>query len=647
MHPFPLHYMETAKALKACEGRIRMNVRYDGWMGEISLFSFVQNVISMEGRKKFFGKNKDASHIFLQDAIPGLIGQRGEDWSQTPLGRWVSEEMIDRPGVVKNRIMEELGWLSEAGDRRILAEAIRKAIWLYRTEDGKWECPMPIVTDEMCLVDANTRASVETRHWGTDGSESEGTAGFGLCVDGTGRLDISSKVDGKQTINRAEALAVLHALLVTKPPAHTQENETHFLHIYSDSQVTIDSMEKVYSGKYNRFRFYKDISNVSIFSAINMIRVRLREEHGIELVMHKVDAHKYDEVPIEEITDDWGGLLNKQADTLAKEGRRHGEVRLKQPYHRCARAVFESRTGIEESNVYSRVYEEVDGGVLRHMRSLKNASPRLRHYDMEGIWEAKAKNAQFSGSHSFAFHLFFRCLHTARNVQITNMHIPMIYPDCMCPLCGIREGNEFHTICACRCLDEAREGAFYQMSTRLEKHVGIKLSNVDQDFLSNVLFPRQVGQFKYGKVPITIKEYLLENKIIPAEKLFKLAPYFNNIIREMYYSVWQVYGEELGRRKKSFLERLKDEYDWDLKDLKKNNARLKAALYAEQREERARQREIRNMGLNLAEEERDEDVDVDMDEEDEVLNDEIQAMEHERVEDRTGIGDDQDNMDTD
>ena len=58
--------------------------------------------------------------------------------------------------------------------------------------------------------------------------------------------------------------------------------------------------------------------------------MRLREEHNIELVMHKVDAHKYDETPIEEITDDWGGLLNKQADNLAKLGRRHGEVQLKQ-----------------------------------------------------------------------------------------------------------------------------------------------------------------------------------------------------------------------------------------------------------------------------------------------------------------------------
>ena len=36
----------------------------------------------MEGRKKFFDKNKDESHVFLQDAIPGLIGQRGDEWAQ-------------------------------------------------------------------------------------------------------------------------------------------------------------------------------------------------------------------------------------------------------------------------------------------------------------------------------------------------------------------------------------------------------------------------------------------------------------------------------------------------------------------------------------------------------------------------------------
>ena len=296
---------------------------------------------------------------------------------------------------------------------------------------------------------------------------------------------------------------------------------------------------------------------------------------------------------------------------------------------------------MEESSVYSKVYEEVDDGVLRHMRSLKTASPRLRHYAMEGIWAAKARNAQFSGSHSFAFHLFFRCLHTARNVQITNMHIPLIYPDCMCPMCGVREGNEFHTICACRCLDSAREGAFYQMSTRLEKHTGIKLSPVDLDFLSNVLFPRQVGQFKYGKVRIEVKEYLSENNIIPANKLFKLASYFNDIVREMYYEVWKMYGEELGKRKKSFLERLKDEYDWDLKDLKRNNARLKAALYAKQREERARQRELRNLGINEEGGQGDEGLDMDIDEEDDLGNEEMDEIDAEMIDERTGIGDEQ------
>ena len=179
------------------------------------------------------------------------------------------------------------------------------------------------------------------------------------------------------------------------------------------------------------------------------------------------------------------------------------------------------------------------------------------------------------------------------------------------------------------------------MSTRLEKHTGIKLSPVDLDFLSNVLFPRQVGQFKYGKVRIEVKEYLSENNIIPANKLFKLASYFNDIVREMYYEVWKMYGEELGKRKKSFLERLKDEYDWDLKDLKRNNARLKAALYAKQREERARQRELRNLGINEEGGQGDEGLDMDIDEEDDLGNEEMDEIDAEMIDERTGIGDEQ------
>ena len=189
--------------------------------------------------------------------------------------------------------------------------------------------------------------------------------------------EFAFRLTGKQTINRAEAMAVLHALSLSRLNRN--------IHMYIDSQTTIDSMEKLWYGRGKMHRVYKDMANFSIFNTINQIRQQLHQE-GYSLHPHKVKSHqaKYNGVSWHDITDA-GDRYNARAHELAGTGTR-GEVWMEEAWHNCSRAVLMVGGQLEETPSYGTVYRHMDEAVLKHARSLKRASPRLKVYDMEGVW---------------------------------------------------------------------------------------------------------------------------------------------------------------------------------------------------------------------------------------------------------------------
>ena len=94
--------------------------------------------------------------------------------------------------------------------------------------------------------------STPTEEWATDGSAKHGATGYGMNTMVQGGVERYHKMPGKQTINRGEALAVLHCLLETK-----LENAVT---IYCDSQTTISSSEKLMQVHTSK-RAHKDIAN--------------------------------------------------------------------------------------------------------------------------------------------------------------------------------------------------------------------------------------------------------------------------------------------------------------------------------------------------------------------------------------------------
>lgn len=268
--------------------------------------------------------------------------------------------------------------------------------------------------------------------WATDGFDQQGNAGYGLCTEIQEHIGISiaSGVIGKQTVNRAESLAVLHAVLTTKLECS--------INIISDSQITIDDTEKLW--KWDSWKpkyiLYKDMSNYSIFKTINQIR-HLKHERGATITFEKVKSHELDQIPV------WdggagtkSGFKNKNADRLSDEGV-NAECHIWDPSHNHAPAVMVIAGTVEESNAYKCVCAAVDAKLFEVQLNKRKASPRLQHANMHGIWHSACERrcSRYEPISVFLFKLLYRVLPTPRNIQVVNEFLPKLYPDGKCILC--------------------------------------------------------------------------------------------------------------------------------------------------------------------------------------------------------------------
>ena len=263
---------------------------------------------------------------------------------------------------------------------------------------------------------------------------------------------------------------------------------------------------------------------------------------------------------------DLGIRLNKRADGLATEGH-EAPALLAMPMYNCAPAVVEIAGTLEESGAYGKVYEAADAEHLRHARTLKRASPRLMHYDMPGLWKGteKHRDIRFASHHLFSFNLFFMNLPTPRNIDVTNPHLSRLYPGGRCALCNTGPGNEFHILCGCSKLAEVRQFYFEKWFNNLAKYVKLNL-NPCMNALSMIMFPANVIDFKFGKVPDAVRE-ALRAQHCDGDKLKKMVKYIRDVTTEMYFKIWSMYGEILGEKNLHFEGKLKTVYDMTINEL--------------------------------------------------------------------------------
>ena len=215
---------------------------------------------------------------------------------------------------------------------------------------------------------------------------------------------------------------------------------------------------------------------------------------------------------------------------------------------------------LEESSSYGAVYAKMDEAVLAHARTLKSSSPRLQAYEQEGIWEQASRRSKDLRDpvNLFAFSLLFRTLHTPRNIQVTNPHIPLIYHNCKCPLCYRGRGHEFHVLCKCTKLYGDRVEVFLNFINKLSELLGKSVSEWS-DSLSRILFPVQSEAFRYGEVPMDVKLIIVE--VTGEAKANAVGKKVGVLVRKMYHDLWKAYGTMIGDKKVAFADRLMKAYN--------------------------------------------------------------------------------------
>jgi len=199
---------------------------------------------------------------------------------------------------------------------------------MWTRGDTVLKSPAHTYTHNESLVSSlATSRGVPTAVWATDGSCIDGRVGYGLVSGVEGGKQIKAGVDGPQTNNTAEAMAILHALLDT-------DGEVA-LTIITDSQISIDSINTLLARGNPSHRL---VCNYAVFRTICDI-IKTRAPGSVTRV--KVKAHEIDEEG-EDAAATTEQLMNKGADVCAKKATEPGEgpILLQYPFHNLKKAVL-------------------------------------------------------------------------------------------------------------------------------------------------------------------------------------------------------------------------------------------------------------------------------------------------------------------
>jgi len=462
---------------------------------------------------------------------------------------------------------------------KLLANTTVRAVERYRDYPEE----TPVIDQEMKHLTVDPyydMFSISTGEWATDGSAKHESTGYGMNTKVQGGIEKYHKMPGKQTINRGEALAVLHSLLDTRliDP----------LVIYCDSQTTIDSSEKLMQPHISK-RAHKDIANYSIFAAITKVRqMKLAVTPTATVRFKKVKSHT-DNV-------DHGSNMNRTADRLAEQGRLEGEVAMNEPMKFCAPATLRVKGVLEENNIYSVAYSNLDAWTLQRAKGLASASPRLQNTNQQEVWEeASIEKGRCSYRKMFVFQLLYRCLPTPRGIQVADPMFPKLYEDSICPLCKECVGNEYHLICKCTALREHRMKAYDNLVKAMRTTLHRDVIEAALEGIQSAIFPEEEVDFKYGDTPVFLRQMALthmerqtEDEVDepPMWKIAAIAPKIHKMVTDTYLFVWERYREVLVAGGLTLADRLRDEYNTTALKVsrahRKAVARRRATALAEQ-----------------------------------------------------------------
>ena len=552
MGRFPPWYYNTWCALRKMKGSIVQNPFFREPQNMDTL-AFVGTHLHKDKKRRaeIVSQLRKPGNSVLGDLLPGLCS-RGEDGMCT-LERWIQEPVT--AGADRTR--------TRARRRRHIQTAMRERLGAEGEEDTDSKAIRKVLLDALetyqadhSLIPFRSRLSEQHQETekmnnagtvGTDGSYKDGKAGFAV----TNGKDIwRMHIPGRQTINRAEAFAVLKAL--------RDANPKKALTIYTDSLSTVKAVQRVRRGGHDP-RAYRTISNFSIISAIAAEMDRRdaeappgREQEWTELT--HVCAHGDGE--------DLPSVLNRIADAEANEAREgSGLACVRECYEYLPRFFLQSHAGereeVVETKTHKCILQELDKAKLtaavntgRQRHRWQQRMARLQ--DNGQVWQdALSRKALESGV--FGPRLASGSLPTVRNIQVTNKKFPGLYPGSRCRLCPSGEiANEHHILCRCahREIRMARERTTDSVRCTVREVIGDAADRFD---IPGTLFPHTEESFTYG-LPQAAWRTALGTEATE-EARTKLQGGIHKVVLNAYQAVWGAYTATMVRKKQDLSNR--------------------------------------------------------------------------------------------
>ena len=431
-----------------------------------------------------------------------------------------------------------------------LSSYLAKSVIEFRSDNMR--CPFQLISNER-LIPRTLRQKVDSTKVATDGGHAAGKAGLGVYFcnrpgDLHRPVAIASACPGKQTNNRAEAFAILLAMLMARPDQDIE--------IVTDSQCSIDSLRRVCAVTRSP-KLETDVANYCVFETVRQVR----SERTGEVSLTKVKSH----------TEKRGHnyVINGFADCLATLGVRDaGPPVMREPVHNLRPCTLILGGEIVENRTHSQVFMAVDrellSRALNHPDKADAHIQRMRIKDDE--WEEATcvpgkRNSRLA---LFEPRLLAGKLCTTHNINTFLKDFPRVYPEGRCFFCD-EPGTEYHILCGCPRLQEGRGRALNEFRKGLRDLSGGKVWPA-KSLAKKWVFPSDEVDFRHGKVPASIREWmaLMSAKGLREEHYVRKV---RGLLTVAYHALWGEYTDKLSKASGHLNGRIKTLYNTTSKNM--------------------------------------------------------------------------------
>jgi hypothetical protein len=213
-----------------------------------------------------------------------------------------------------------------------------------------------------------------------------------------------------------------------------------------------------------------------------------------------------------------------------------------------------------ETKTHANVLHQLDLKILEKAVDEAGDTQHLKNLGLKNVWVESINDIKHEEYFLFSSKLRVQSLPTPRNIQVCARKFPLLYPDSLCP-CKEEVGNEFHIICKCKFLKEARTAFVKQAHKRFTEWIKPRLKNVEipLELIKFIFFPQNQEDFTFGFIHKRFGEWVKEVGYTDEECDMWISKLEKELL-DNYHSMWCSYTRYMDQNKFLLKHRLKEEY---------------------------------------------------------------------------------------